>query len=293
MAPVDICPRRFISTHSLRLVEFGKNDFIPRYAILSHRWNPGGEVVYKEFLQYRDATKSKSGYRKIEGACRLARKDGIDYLWVDTCCIRQGNHEDVVANITSMYAYYQNAEVCYAYLEDVEYKYDMFHKLDASRCLGSEWLRRGWTLQELLAPRTVIFYNKRWQRIGTKDELRDDLHLSSGIPVAVLSNRTSIHDVDELTRMSWAIGRETTRPQDGAYCLQGLLGIWIEPDYGEKWETSWNRLGKALFETRPDLKNKLGISDSLFSNPASSSFYDLLWHRFSRARVKSRDGGFG
>jgi len=281
MASIDICPRRLIDTHAFRLVEFEENSIIPPYAILSHLWIGGQEVVHSEFIQPRRETFKKLGYWKLRAACQRARQDGICYIWVDTCCIEQGNHEDVAANITSMYAFYQNAAVCYTHLADVTVKSDIFNEIGPlGRRRGSEWFYRGWTLQELLAPRTVIFFNYKWDRIGDKHELRDHIHHKTAIPPALLSGEQSIQDIDVLTRMSWTTWRETTKPQDRAYCLQGLLGVSVVPDYDEEWWTSFNRLGKALFEAQPGLKEKLGIDDSLFDDPDDDSFYALLHRRF-------------
>ncbi|KAK7439983.1 hypothetical protein VKT23_017236 [Stygiomarasmius scandens] len=273
MAPISACPHRLIDTHNLQLVEFHKNSVVPSYAILSHRWIPGEEIVYEDFFQ---PTQSKSGYQKILSACQQARHDGLHYLWVDTCCIKQGNHIDVVSNVTSMYAYYQNAQVCYTYLVDSP----PYHFGD------SEWFKRGWTLQELLAPKTVIFFDKHWKRIGDKHELREAIHLRTTIPLAVLSGKESIGDIDVLTRMSWSTHRETTRRQDRAYCLQGLLGVTVEPNYEEDPFASFNRLGKALFNAQPELKERLGISDDVFCNLNNSAFYRLLWDRFWDTRYK-------
>jgi len=224
MAPINVCPRRFIDSDTLRLVEFSENDFIPPYAILSHKWIRGSEVRYDEFKRPREETFLMSGYQKIKAACQQASRDGIRLVWLDTCCIDYGRPADIAINVISMYAYYQNAEVCYTYLADI---------VDGSTLGGSEWFRRGWTLQELLAPRTVIFFNKDWQCIGDEHELRDDIYQRTLIPRAVLSNEQSIWDVDVLTRMSWAAGRRTANEQDRAYCLQGLLGISVEPNYDE------------------------------------------------------------
>ncbi|KAK7439981.1 hypothetical protein VKT23_017234 [Stygiomarasmius scandens] len=288
MAPINTCPRRLIDTDTLKLVGFRKDVTIPPYAILSHRWILGEEIVYDEFNKPREETSSKSGYQKIQAACQQARKDNIRYIWIDTCCIEQGNHDDVAANITSMYAYYQNAEVCYVYLADVKEKGDMCGAwvMQSSFMVvgGSEWLWRGWTLQELLAPRTVIFFNKDWQCIGDKHELRDDIYQRTLIPRAVLSSEQSIRDVDVLTRMSWAAGRRTTKEQDRAYCLQGLLGISVEPNYDEAWWTSFNRLGKALFDAHPELKGRLEISDDIFCDPNNFNFYVLVHGRFEDNR---------
>ncbi|KAK7467679.1 hypothetical protein VKT23_004732 [Stygiomarasmius scandens] len=278
MASVDICPHRFIDAKTLQLVKFDVYSTVPPYAILSHRWIPGKEVVYNEFVRPQKETFQKSGCRKIMAACRKALQDGVRYIWVDTCCIEQGNHEDVAANITSMYAYYQNAEICYAYLADVTRTAEWIE--------ASEWFDRGWTLQELLAPRTVAFFNENWTYIGSKHELRDDICRKTTIPPSVLLGKQSVQDVDVLTRMSWATRRETTKQQDRAYCLQGLLGVSVEPDYDEYWKVSFSRLGRALLDSRPELKETLGISDDILSSNNSDVFYDRLWDRFLDTRKR-------
>ncbi|KAK7439978.1 hypothetical protein VKT23_017231 [Stygiomarasmius scandens] len=278
VSDVNLCPRRLVNVHSLKLVEFDKNDTVPPYAILSHRWC-GEETKYAEFCNPQQETFSKLGYSKIRAACQWAFRDGILYIWVDTCCIQQGNHDDVTANVSSMYAYYQNAEVCYAYLADVKETKDMFGKRGVEG--GSEWFKRGWTLQELVAPRTVIFFNRNWQVIGDKCMLRNEIHLKTTIPPAILSGKLSVRDVHVLTRMSWGTGRETTKPQDRAYCLQGLLGVSVEPDYNEPWTTSWNRLGQAFFDAHPELKAKPEIVQC---TPESPAFYIFLAKIFSKAQ---------
>jgi len=268
LASISACPHRLVDTFTLKLVEFSEYATIPPYATLSHSWIAGEEIAYGEFMHLEDGTKLKSGYLKIEAACRQARKDDIRYIWVDTCCIDRGNHADIKTNITSMYAYYQNAQVCYAYLVDVPIPVIWFR--------ASKWFRRGWTLQELIAPRTVSFFDRHWHRIGDKNEFLKDISMQTTIPSSILSGRRSILDIDVLTRMSWATLRKTTRPQDRAYCLQGLLGVSVEPNYKEHWKTSFNRLGKALFDAHPELKTRLGISDELFSDPNNEHFYALL-----------------
>ncbi|KAK7469151.1 hypothetical protein VKT23_003641, partial [Stygiomarasmius scandens] len=284
MVPIYTCPRRLIHTHTLRLVEFAECDVVPPYAILSHRWMKGKEVNYDEFLHphNREKTFSKLGYHKIRSACKQARLDGIHYIWIDTCCIQQGNHADVAVNITSMYAYYQNSEVCYAYLGDLskDASSGYISPRGYAELTSSDWFGRGWTLQELLAPQTVIFFNKYWQYIGDKHESRNQIHQKTGIPLDVLSGERTIQDIDMLVRMSWATQRRTTKEQDKAYCLQGLLGISVEPDYNETWQTSFNRLGKALFDAHPGLKKEWGMDEDKlnhgFIDLYSSPIYELL-----------------
>ncbi|KAK7443540.1 hypothetical protein VKT23_015713 [Stygiomarasmius scandens] len=273
MASTNVRPRCLIDVYTTKLIEFTKNDTIPPYAVLSHRWKLGEEVMYEELLYPRDETKAKLGYRKIMAACQKARDGGVHYIWVDTCCIKQGDDADIKANITSMYAYYQNAAVCYAYLADLP---------QARKSLdSSEWFTRGWTLQELLAPPTVIFFDKNWSRIGSRHELRYVIYIATTIPVNVLSSEKPVRDVSVVDRMTWALGRETTKPQDRAYCLQGLLGITVEPNYDEWYWTSFNRLGKALLAAYPELKQILQIDEYWFDRdgPETTGLCHLLWDK--------------
>ncbi|KAK7469153.1 hypothetical protein VKT23_003643 [Stygiomarasmius scandens] len=175
----------------------------------------------------------------------------------------------------SMYGYYQNAEVCYAYLNYPNYVY-------------GDYFDRGWTLQELVAPRSVVFFDKDWRRVGDKRELQNDIYRLAAIPPSVLSGEVSIPDTDVLDRMSWSVYRETTKDQDRAYCLQGLLGVSVEPDYDESLSSSFNRLGKALFDAHVELKERMEISDDLFNDPNSDSFQNLLWDRFWVAQDQSQ-----
>ena len=62
-----------------------------------------------------------------------------------------------------MYKWYQRAKECYAYLNDVHSQGTVAAWTEVrSEFQGSIWFTRGWTLQELIAPSEVLFYNKRW-----------------------------------------------------------------------------------------------------------------------------------
>ncbi|KIW91162.1 uncharacterized protein Z519_08057 [Cladophialophora bantiana CBS 173.52] len=43
-----------------------------------------------------------------------------------------------------------------------------------SGLFDSRWLKRTWTLQELLAPTTVIFQDRKWQRNRDRVEYQQD-----------------------------------------------------------------------------------------------------------------------
>ncbi|THV02046.1 hypothetical protein K435DRAFT_817894 [Dendrothele bispora CBS 962.96] len=206
---------------TIKLVDFHDAtdiDTIPPYAILSHRWIEGQEVSFHAL---------KSGYRKILQACFKARVDKIDYIWVDTCCIDKSDHGEVVRNIKSMYAYYENAQVCYAYLSDGRFE-------------DSEWFQRGWT----------GFLDRDWDCIGdrTQPEISTAISSITGIPRNVLDGNVPVREVDACSRMSWTIGRKTTRPQDQVYCLFGILSVTTDLDYEEDVKTAFSRLQQAVIE---------------------------------------------
>ncbi|KAI6167820.1 heterokaryon incompatibility protein-domain-containing protein, partial [Pisolithus thermaeus] len=217
------------------------------YAILSHRW--GNEVSYKEMTQLhtmnprkRDDITGRDGYKKIIKSCGQAKKDGYRWLWIDTCCIDKQSSAELSEAINSMYQWYRNSGMCYVYLNDVD-EPAFPTKEDFSRFGKSggwpEWFSRGWTLQELIAPRNAQFFNKDWVPIGTKEKLAFKLEVITRIPQRVLFWGEVLTDKYSVERpciaqiMSWAADRKTTRVEDRAYSLLGLFGVNMPMLYGE------------------------------------------------------------
>src|SRR5947207_7099939 len=139
---------------------FVGDDEIPPYAILSHTWKEGREVTFRDLMN--GAGKGKTGYGKIRFCGEQAKRDGLQYFWVDTCCIDKSNSVELQESINSMFRWYQNAAKCYVYLLDVSITKrkarDQFAEFTwESAFRTSRWFARGWTLQELLAPNSVEF----------------------------------------------------------------------------------------------------------------------------------------
>lgn len=124
---------------------------IPPYAILSHTWGfDEQEVSFADFA--RDSQKTKSGYKKILFCTKQALADGLEYCWVDTCCIDKSNYTEYAEAINSMFRWYRNAAKCYAYLSDVSLnqgvQMDKFTRsMWEPAFRRSKWFTRGWTLQ--------------------------------------------------------------------------------------------------------------------------------------------------
>jgi hypothetical protein len=151
-----------------------------------------------------------------------------------------------------MYKRYQASQVRYAYLADVRLGIALDQELEKS-----QWFTRGWTLQELLAPASVVFFDQDWVEIGTKASLGE-----------IISKITGIEDLIDFEsacvaqKMSWAANRETTRVEDMAYCLLGLFDVNMPPLYGEG-EKAFIRLQLEILKTSDD--------ESIFAWEDSSS----------------------
>lgn len=101
------------------------------------------------------------------------------YGWIDTCRIDKKSSAELSEAIKSMYHWYQNSETCYVYLSDFSVD-DQCGTL-LGRLAKSRWFYRGWTLQELLAPRLVVLYDRDWESIGDKWHLSDHISPIIGI----------------------------------------------------------------------------------------------------------------
>jgi hypothetical protein len=222
------------------------SDKIPRYAILSHTWGADAkEVTFKDLIDGKG--KDKTGYDKIQFCGEQAARNGLQYFWVDTCCIDKSSSAELQEAITSMFTWYRNADKCYAYLTDVPSHTNNQNSSETLEAafLESRWFTRGWTLQELIAPRSVEFFCWNGKRLGDKKSLEEQLHKITGIPVSALRGTPlSGFGVDE--RMLWVGNRETKRGEDKAYSLLGIFDISMPLLYGEGRVKALRRLQEAI-----------------------------------------------
>ena len=234
-----------LNTSSLELDEFFGSD-IPPYAILSHTWGLE-EISFKELPKIVKRQREKPGscnikaFSKITRCCQLAAAENLNYAWIDTCCINKESSAELSEAINSMYAWYEGARVCFAFLGDISVH-------EPRKFRKSRWFTRGWTLQELLAPKTVVFYDKHWIDLGTRSSLQSEICLATGINPDHIENHTT---ASVAAKMSWASARETMRTEDVAYCLLGLFGVNMPLLYGEGWK-AFERLQHRIIEVNPD-----------------------------------------
>ncbi|KAJ4357571.1 uncharacterized protein N0V89_002147 [Didymosphaeria variabile] len=256
----------------LHVDTFELKEFIgtnPPYAILSHTW-ASDEIPFAEMrkAKYRDLAKQKTGFSKIDGCCARAKADGYAWVWIDSCCIDKRSSAELSEAINSMFKWYQCSRICYVYLSDVPGGNEDFDVVAKSR-----WFTRGWTLQELLAPRDLLFLAQDWTVLGyigahsydhlcnayvddptplNHHELTQWISLITRIPKEFISGGKRLEQACVSQRMFWASQRTTTRPEDRAYSLMGLFDINMPILYGEGLEKAFTRLQEEIFRSTPD-----------------------------------------
>ncbi|CAN9412095.1 unnamed protein product [Alternaria alternata] len=267
---------------------------IPPYAILSHTWSEDNEdeVSYDDLRN--ETGREKSGYAKLKFCAEQAAKDGLEHFWVDTCCIDKSSSVELSEAIMSMFRWYKNSAQCYVYLADVTTKpiiadhntfdnntfeddtYDddmVNHELPdvtwVSAFKASRWFTRGWTLQELLAPRNVLFFSRDGELLGDKFSLEQHIHDVTRIPIPALRG-TPLHSFSVEDRMSWAATRMTKKEEDRAYSLLGIFGVSMVPIYGELQAAAFRRLRKEIKEMKED-------QSSPSDDRKRQAFMDSLW----------------
>jgi Heterokaryon incompatibility protein (HET) len=217
------------------------------YAILSHTWTHD-EVTFDDMRDVAFAT-TRSGFAKILAACEKAQHHGLAYIWVDTCCIDKSSSAELSEGINSMFRWYKNSTVCFAFLSDLPTGTQNAELSILRKC---RWWTRGWTLQELIAPTNLIFVDEGWNVVGTKLDLADAIEAITGISRWVLNGQIPLSSIPLAKRMSWAAARETTRVEDKAYCLLGIFDVNIPMIYGEG-SKAFIRLQEEILSKTTDL----------------------------------------
>ena len=248
-------------------------DITPPYAILSHTWGADTEEVTFEDL-INGTGKDKPGYGKIQFCGQQAEHDGLQYFWVDACCIDKSNKAELQKAINSMFRWYRNATRCYVYLSDVstteqktsdrwaDFTWESafrpsrwFTTRNASDRLAectwesafraSRWFTRGWTLQELLAPASVEFFSHEGKRLGDKSSLQRQICEITGVPQSALQG-VHLSKFSDKERFSWVQYRQTKVEEDKAYSLLGIFDVEMPLRYGEGSASAFKRLEEEI-----------------------------------------------
>ncbi|KAI0445826.1 heterokaryon incompatibility protein-domain-containing protein [Xylaria telfairii] len=246
---------RLLNVKTLKLEDFLLVKKRPKYAILSHTWLEEEVLFHHIETLERPALEKLKGFAKVKDSCAQAQADGYDYIWIDTCCIDKSSSAELSEAINSMFTWYRQSDICYGFLADVKGN-------DTKLLYKSRWFKRGWTLQELIAPDNFKF------ELGRRERMASLVSNITGIDQNILSRNLKTghtHDIqprnslcavcglpesiDEILRnisvaskMTWSAKRETTRGEDRSYCLLGLFGVNMPLLYGEGEAAAWRRL---------------------------------------------------
>ncbi|KXH38133.1 hypothetical protein CSAL01_09527 [Colletotrichum salicis] len=244
---------RLLNTTTLKVKEFVSER--PRYAILFHIWG-SQEIVLQDTEAEGEAPSSiKAGWKKIEGSCALALKDGFDWIWVDTCCIDTSSSSEFSEAINSMFHVPPLKYAPVIGFQDLATDLDLDHiaaiENDLKTFLRSRWFTRGWTLQELVAPRRIDCHASDWSFLGSEADLVDIIHTHTMIDKEALKGVGNLSSFSVWSRMQWDARRETTRVEDMAYCLLGIFDINMPLLYGEG-DRAFRRLQEEILRTIED-----------------------------------------
>ncbi|KAJ3005176.1 hypothetical protein NUW54_g4461 [Trametes sanguinea] len=255
-----------LSTRNLQLVYFnGPADVPGGYAILSHVWQ-AKEQSFQDIKQLQPAEELEAQAYvspdddrlfderfcpKIRGCVRTARDYGLDWVWIDTCCIDKTSSAEIQEAINSMFR--------------------CGWRRIAPHSAKSKWFTRGWTLQELIAPMELIFMSTEWMFLGSKACLARLLEEITSVDAQILNFYRKLDDVSVARRMSWASTRQTTRLEDQAYSLLGIFGISMPTIYGEG-EEAFRRLQEEIMKRSSD--RTLLVWGTYLTPPTADAFRD-------------------
>jgi hypothetical protein len=221
---------------------------VPPYAILSH-FREDGDVRFHDVLS--GVVQDKRGYKKVVFCANQAKADGLEYFWVDTCCINKFDLPDLTTALNSILNWYRDASKCYVYLSDVSAKKnDTQHSAHDGTWIqqfrNSKWFTRLWTLQELLAPPSMDFYSQEGTWLGSKVSLELTIHEITGIPCEALQGQP-LSQFSVAQKMSWTSSRVCKTDEDYAYSIMGMFDVQMSLVYGEGREEALRRLREKIY----------------------------------------------
>ena len=206
------------------------------YVTLSHVWE-GEEPLLQDVGHAGsvwDLDRSFPLNQKLRNFCKMVRADGYRWAWSDTCCIDKTISTVLSQSLKMMYKWYEESAATFVFLVDVT------SPSAPGALFGSNWMRRAWTSQELLAPKVIRFYTRKWKpylgdtRPNHKESPEIMRELADAIGVArrtIIAFNPDNLDVREKLRL--ASTRNATREEDVAYSLIGIFKSDIQPAYGE------------------------------------------------------------
>lgn len=240
-----------------------------------------GQTIRTERRAFLKTQEAVAGYQEIVGTIqaidaghlfkrytvRAREQERVEWAWLDTCCIDKRSSAELSEAINSMFKWYEDAVTCVAYLQD----FGRSRGRDGRLLRTSRWFTRGWTLQELIAPWDVHFYNGFWTYCYSRSTAFSEISRLTSIDWQILhtygekardlaarekrmlptTRKSALKSQPIALKLSWAAGRRTTRTEDSAYSLLGILNINMPLLYGEG-ENAFTRLQETVMQNSQD-----------------------------------------
>ncbi|GJC92579.1 HET domain-containing protein [Colletotrichum higginsianum] len=239
---------RLIHTFSYVLHNLSESN-LPPFAVLSH-------AAGQSNCSDTDDTSSHQTTARVDldnsilAACGKAAARGLSYLWVGSACIEKTSSLELQEAVSFSIRLLRAAAVCFVHLHDLPA--DSGYLAKAWGCC--RYWRRSWTLQELIAPSEVEFFDADWEHRGSRSspELLAILPAITGIDKSILLDSSALSRVAIGVRLSWAAGRESTRAEDAAYSLAGIARVNMSIRYGEGADQAFARLVNKIVQDTTD-----------------------------------------
>ncbi|KIO01941.1 hypothetical protein M404DRAFT_718124 [Pisolithus tinctorius Marx 270] len=206
------------------------------YVMFSHVWHRDGEPSFQEVDKVKSVWKlpDMPQNEKLRNFCKETRKLGHNWAWSDTCCIDKTKSSILDQSLASMYEWYANSVATLVFLAGVA------HPSKPGDLTRSLWMTRAWTLQELLSPKVIFFYDAQWKlylgNTGANHKespaILQELADAIMIPPGTIAS-FSPDDLGVREKLRLASTRNATVDEDVAYSLIGIFKSDLRPHYGE------------------------------------------------------------
>jgi hypothetical protein len=248
--------------------------------------------TYEDYLQvltHTGMSHSRPMISIIMDGCSVVRRLGLKYIWIDMCCLNRRDRTELSQSYQAMFSYHQNATISLVHLYDVlrldrdETVWDVSAGMEIEISL-SGWLKNGWKLQELVAPREALFFDRRWRFLGSRSTLKKILHNETSIREELLDGVMSPKDVSVRERLTWIHDRQTPRTVDLVYSLMELLDCRQEVNLDEPAEEVFRRFETELRRNHQELPSTFFAWSNRQSRPLALKLAQKSGGRRSRVQ---------
>ncbi|KAH9238564.1 hypothetical protein K456DRAFT_1785052, partial [Colletotrichum gloeosporioides 23] len=234
-----------------RLVQHFQYPPSVEYAILSHTFSSPSHDEWPAYESYELAHSHLPSLKHhiINKTCQLALSHGVEFVWIDAVCVDKTSSARISETINSIANYFKMATICFAYLFDLP-----CGDLSPTLWGGCQFWSQIWTLQELIFPPKIQFYDAKWHLKGERSSsvLSSLLSSITGVDEEILTQTSRPPCISAARKLSWAAERQSLQPEDAAYGILGLFDVSMNIIYGEGAVPAFIRLQEHILNRTND-----------------------------------------